>query len=102
EHPLADLRYAGRRRLSAGDARSALQPRGGLRGTRGERDAERRLPRGRPGGKGHDSGATVSHLKKTAGTHAKVRYRCFLPDLAGLRPRVVPTTNVFFGESGIR
>ena len=39
---------------------------------------------------------------KTAGTHAKVRYRCFLPDLAGFTSPRRPDHKPFDGESGIR
>src|SRR5262249_14292293 len=41
-------------------------------------------------------------LAKTAGTHAKVRYRCFLPDLAGFTAPRRPDHKLFHGESGIR
>src|SRR5262244_4587198 len=38
----------------------------------------------------------------TAGTHAKVRYRCFLPDLAGFTSPRRPDHKLCDGESGIR
>src|SRR5216684_1186728 len=40
--------------------------------------------------------------KKTAGTHAKVRYRCFLPDLAGFTSPRCPDHKTPFGERRIR
>ena len=63
----------------------------------------------RPGWRARPTAPRPAHAvtNETAGTHAKVRYRCFLPDLAGFTSPRCPDHKLFVttccsGEGGIR